>query len=294
MNSEFKPLDCTGAKSIANAIDFCPSKFCDFTPFVILMWQKMYKTEYILNDNGLFLKLFIDGSVHYAISSADIKKSTAVLADLVKEKTLSLSLVDEKSLNELKENFKIKDIITKEEWWDYLYLSSDLSELKGKRFAGQRNHINKFKENFPDWSYEEVNEENIKELYSFYLELIKDTPLSDSALFESEMVKEYLKTGYFCFKTKGAFIRAGGEIVSFAFGEVLGDTLFVHIEKARRDIQGSYQMIVKEFASHNDAKFINREEDMGIEGLRRSKESYHPIEKLKKYSLNIDIDHRIK
>ncbi len=289
MISEFKTLDCTGAKSIAKAIDFCPSKFCDFTPFVILMWQKMYKTEYILNDDGLFLKLFIDGSVHYAISSPDIKKAVVTLSNIVNEKTLSLSLVDEKSLGELKENFKIKDIITKDEWWDYLYLHSDLSELKGKRFAGQRNHINKFKESFPNWSYEEVNEENLKELYSFYLELIKDTPLFDSALFESEMVKEYLKSGYYCFKTKGGFIRAGGEIVSFAFGETVGDTLFVHIEKARRDIQGAYQMIVKEFASHNGAEFVNREEDMGIEGLKRSKESYHPIEKLKKYSLNIDV-----
>ena len=87
----------------------------------------------------------------------------------------------------------------------------------------------------------------------------------------------------------GGLIKADGKVVAFAFGEKVGDTLFVHIEKAKKDVQGAYQMIVKEFALHNPAPYINREEDMGIEGLRRSKESYHPIEKLKKYSLTVHI-----
>lgn len=288
MIDRFKILDCSGAKLIAEAISFCPSKFCDFTPFVILMWQKMYKTEYILTDEELFIKLTLDGSVHYGVSTRDIKKSVERLFDITGEDSLALSLVTEGDLEVLKNSFKVSNVYTREEWWDYLYSHSDLSTLSGKRFSGQRNHINKFKTAYPDWSYEKVGTSNLSEVKAFYEELTKDSEdMNESALFEMNMVKGYLDGGYRCFPTEGGIIKANGNVVSFAFGEVVDDTLFVHVEKARRDVQGAYQMIVKEFASHNPASFINREEDMGIEGLRRSKESYHPTDKLKKYSLTI-------
>lgn len=289
MIEEFKTLDCTGAKLIADAIGFCPSKFCDFTPFVILMWQEMYQTEYILTNKELFLKLTLDGSVHYAISSDNIEKSLDKLFKITGLDSLSLSLINEKDLDAIKNSFKVSDIYTNEAWWDYIYSGEDLSSFVGKRFSGQRNHINKFKERYPEWSYEEIGINNLDEVRAFYDRLTESTDgMSDSALFEMEMVKNYLSGFYKCFPTAGGLIRANGEIVSFAFGEILSDTLFVHIEKARRDVQGAYQMIVKEFASHNFATYINREEDMGIEGLKRSKESYHPLEKIKKYTAKIE------
>lgn len=288
MSEQFKSLDCKGAELIAKAIGSSPSKFCDFTPFVILMWQKLYKTEYILDEKSLYLKLFLDGSVHYAVFSEDIEKAVSFLFDKVGQDSLSLSLVSENDLEKLSSTFHTDEIYTNDAWSDYIYLHSDLSEMKGKRFAGQRNHLNKFYENNPDWHFEEINDENICRVRDFFSELIGDkSELSPSALFEAEMVENYLSGEYFCFRTAGGFVESKGTIVAFAFGEVLGDTLFVHIEKARRDVQGAYQIIVKEFAKNNPAVFINREEDMGIEGLRRSKESYHPIEKAKKYSLTI-------
>ncbi len=288
MKDEFKILDSLGAELIAGAIGSSPSKFCDFTPFVILMWQEMYRTEYILDGKTLYLKLFIDGNTHYAVFSEDIVEAVKRLFDITGERELSLSLVEEKAIADLERAFEVSDCFTREEWADYIYLHDDLAEMKGGRFAGQRNHINKLRERFPDWHYERVTEENIGEVRDFFLRLTEDrSTLSPSALFEAEMVERYLTRDYLSFKTEGGFIRAGGEIVSFAFGEICGDTLFVHIEKARRDVQGAYQAIVKEFASHNKATFINREEDMGIEGLKRSKESYHPIEKAKKFSMNV-------
>lgn len=288
MSDQFKILDCSGAKLIAEAISFCPSKFCDFTPFVILMWQRMYKTEYILTDEELFIKLNLDGGVHYGISTKNIKRSVTKLFDITGENSLDLSLITESDVDILKGEFEVSNVYTREEWWDYLYSHSDLSTLSGKRFSGQRNHINKFKASFPDWSYENVGSDNLSEVKDFYNELTRDSEgMNESALFEMNMVKDYLDGGYRCFPIEGGVLRANGNIVSFAFGEVVDNTLFIHIEKARRDVQGAYQMIVKEFASHNPAEFINREEDMGIEGLRRSKDSYHPIEKLKKYSVTI-------
>lgn len=90
------------------------------------------------------------------------------------------------------------------------------------------------------------------------------------------------------FELPGAFIEVDGNIVAMSVGEVVNDTLYCHIEKANRDYHGAYQMIVREFASHilekyPDVKYINREEDVGDEGLRKSKLSYHPIDLLDKY-----------
>lgn len=91
----------------------------------------------------------------------------------------------------------------------------------------------------------------------------------------------------------GGFIEVDGAIVAMAVGEIFNDTLCVHIEKADREYAGSYPMIVKEFASHNvteDIRYINREDDVGDEGLRTSKLSYHPIRLLDKYCLLLPLE----
>ena len=100
------------------------------------------------------------------------------------------------------------------------------------------------------------------------------------------MVKKYL-SDLSILPMLGGFVTAGGNIISFAIGEKLSDTLFVHVEKADRSVQGAYPIIVREFARANPALLINREEDMGILGLRTSKLSYHPTALLKKYNVVI-------
>jgi hypothetical protein len=85
-------------------------------------------------------------------------------------------------------------------------------------------------------------------------------------------------------------IAVDDKIVAMSIGEIVNDTLYCHIEKANRDYPGSYQMIVKEYASHTvteGVKYINREEDVGDEGLRTSKLSYHPVDILNKYCVVI-------
>ena len=90
----------------------------------------------------------------------------------------------------------------------------------------------------------------------------------------------------------GGCLKVGGEVVGFSFGEVVGDTLIVHCEKANTDYAGAYPMLVKLFSSEygKDCEFINREEDCGEEGLRTSKLSYHPVELIQKHAARIIID----
>ena len=94
------------------------------------------------------------------------------------------------------------------------------------------------------------------------------------------------------YEQTGMALYADGYIIGFAIGEILNDTLFVHIEKADSEYRGAYQIIVNEFAKMHmnyNIEYINREDDAGDENLRISKMSYHPCEIIKKYTVEIEI-----
>lgn len=257
------------------------SGFCDFTPFVLLMWQKMYKTEFAADDSVLYLRYEMDGKHRYAMLCDCVKTALAPLKELNDE--LGLTLVCEngiKALEELGEEFTVE---TDEGWWDYVYLHEDLANLKGKKYAGQRNHINKLESVHSDWKYEKITPDNAIYVAEFFDKIFSPTD-DETHNFEGDMVKKYL-SDFSALPMLGGFVSAGGKIISFALGEILSDTLFVHVEKADRGVQGAYPIIVREFARANPASFINREEDMGIPGLRTSKLSYHPHKFLKKHNV---------
>lgn len=286
MNYSFKAVDYEGLSPIAKVIGDVPFNFCDFTPYVIFTWQKYYDTHFAIIDDSLVLRHNINGELCFAPLTKDVVSLCGKL--LEGEQYITFSLVTGNELNSLKESFEIMDVECDAAWSDYIYQHSDISELTGKRYAGQRNHINKFVAANPDWHYETVNESNIGEVLSFYEELTSDIEgFDETALYERARLLEYFDYGFSRLPLSGGLIRAGGRIVSVAFGERIGDMLYVHIEKARKDVQGAYQMIVREFARHNPAAFINREEDMGIEGLRISKMSYHPIRLEQKYKVKV-------
>ncbi len=289
MNNCFKAVNFGDIPPIANAVGGFPTKFCDHTPYVILTWQDHYKTKYALIDGAPVLCHTVDGEEYYSPISNDIAKTVKALFDIEKKEAVTLSVISENDVDVLKSSFDTSEIECNADWADYIYLHSDLASFSGKRYSGQRNHINKFISAFPDWSYETIDCNNISDVLTFYLELTADTSsYDDTAIYERDKIIEYLKNNSFeKLGLTGGLIRASGNVVSFAFGETINDMLFVHVEKARRDIQGAYQMIVREYASHNPAVFINREEDMGLEGLRTSKRSYHPIRLENKYKLKV-------
>ena len=286
MNYSFKAVDYEGLSPIVHAIGDVPFAFCDFTPYVIFTWQKYYDTHFSVIDSSLVLRYVINGEYCYAPLTNDIVSVAEKLIEA--EDFVSLSPIYEEDLKKLSESYEILKVECDDAWSDYIYLHSDIAELSGKRYSGQRNHINKFVSMNPHWQYETVDESNIREVLSFYEELTSNIEgLDETALYERERLLEYFDHGFSRLPLSGGLIRTEGRIVSVAFGEIIGETLYVHIEKARRDVQGAYQMIVREFARHNSACLINREEDMGIEGLRRSKMSYHPLRLEKKYKVRV-------
>lgn len=175
--------------------------------------------------------------------------------------------------------------------WDYLYSANDLALLAGRKFHGKRNHIARFQAD-NDWSYEKICRENIPEVLGMYEEWFEQSKerLADSAEIEKDVV--YKSFQYFEeLQLEGGLLKKQGKVVAFSVGETLNsDTYIVHLEKAFSDIQGAYPMINQQFVLHNmqGLQYINREDDMNIEGLRKAKLSYNPVILLEKYCAKLD------
>ena len=163
---------------------------------------------------------------------------------------------------------------------DYVYETEKLATLAGKKLHGKRNHINKFKTLYPDWTYESLSDDNVEDCFQMALEWRNQNGCEDDPEKNAEMcvtlnsLRLYKELGL-----KGGVLKAGGRIVAFTVGEPLcDDTFVVHIEKAFPDVDGAYPMINQQFVQHEcmDYKYVNREEDTGAEGLRKAKLSYKP------------------
>ena len=169
--------------------------------------------------------------------------------------------------------------------YDYLYDIERLATLKGKKLHGKRNHINKFLTEHPDWTGEPITAENLQECLSMNELWHKENEGYDGEeTFEEDgaalqkCAAHYDKMGM-----EGYLIRVDGKVVAFTMGERMGttDTYDVHFEKAFSEVAGAYPMINREFARwvqehHPEIRYLNREDDMGVEGLRQSKKSYYP------------------
>ena len=175
--------------------------------------------------------------------------------------------------------------------FDYVYAIEDLAELKGKKYHSKRNHYNRFRETYDGYSVVPITEKNTdavkaaaEKWYTIRLEADKhaDLEMERVALFRA-------LRDYDALAMDGIFLEKDGNIMAFTLGSFLnGDTFDVQFEKAFTEYNGAYAAVNCEFACYLRDKYPNllyldREEDMGLEGLRKAKQSYHPHHMIEKY-----------
>lgn len=170
---------------------------------------------------------------------------------------------------------------------DYIYSVKELIELKGRKFEAKRHHIRTFLKNNPEYSYDPMTPANALECLPVARQWLARQQ-SDDRILQAEMfAEEQALTQFAELNLSGGIIRINGEIKAFTVGEALcEDTAVIHIEKADQEVVGLYQMINREYLAHAwpQMAFVNREEDMGIPGLRAAKLSYRPVRMVEKYS----------
>lgn len=177
--------------------------------------------------------------------------------------------------------------------WDYLYLTEDLANLPGNRYHKKKNLVRQFKKNY-NYTYGRFCSVCVDEVLSMQEEWIKwqDAEAESTLHHENRAIYLTLTNWNRLPHMVGAAIRVEGKIVAYTVGEYIReDTVIVHFEKGMPGYKGVYQAInnffAQDIARDPKIKYINREQDMGDPGMRQAKESYHPVDYIKKYDVEI-------
>lgn len=272
------------------------TRSCDFSPANIILWNQFYQCQYAIVD-GLFVAKEKDEDgiyFSYPMGKGNKKKVIESIMQYCKEQDIPFAMygitheMEEEMIDMFGDIFEIK--YDRDEA-DYIYERESLATLRGKKLHGKRNHINRFKENH-EWSYERLNDENQLEALAMLMEWkIQNCTPEDIDKHEEVCVSKNCLIYYKELGLVGGILRADGKIVGLSVGEpaLNPDTFVVHIEKAFSDVQGAYPMINQQFVLHEmeGFQYVNREEDLGEEGLRKAKMSYRPVQMLEKGILRI-------
>ncbi len=167
---------------------------------------------------------------------------------------------------------------------DYIYEAEKLITLSGKKLHSKKNHVNSFKKK-NNFSYRRMEEKDIPECKKLFEEWYSSKE-SNSTFMKSALSATFkLLDSFISLGLIGGIIEIDGKIIACSIGEKVDNSAIIHLEFADRNYQGSYAIINQQFCENewSDCNFINREEDMGDEGLRKAKESYQPIKLLESY-----------
>ncbi len=266
---------------------------CDYSVLGIFMWADRFGYEYCISGGVLFMRERARHGGEYdyllPLGEGSLCSRVEALREAVGGQ-LTMSLVPEEAVSELRQSFAF----TAEEEpniADYMYKAEDLAYLAGKKYSKKRNLIHQFEKLCPDCRLEPITAENAHLIAECCAHDWSDARLSELAMYENDHTREVLRD-FAAYGCTGYALHCGGDIAAFCIGEVLGDTLIVHIEKAKREYKGAFQMINCLFAKTEleqcGIRYINREDDVGDEGLRQAKQSYFPAYMLKKFKLRYE------
>ena len=292
----FQPLTLREIELLRPYFSCHPSRICDSTIGGTFLWRDYFRTEYAEAEGALYLRSRMPETGEYIYSVPMGENEPATRERLkayctAQEHSLILSTVSEEDLPVVRALWPEAKVETIPAWADYLYLAEDIKELPGKKYATQRNHISKFNRLYPEWTYEPITADNLSSVRAFF-DWFAEVNEKDSETYRQDEQKAGAALEHFdLYGFIGGAVRAEGQVVAMALGEVVCDTLYVHIEKADIRYHGAYQMIVREFARHacgDGVLYVNREDDAGDEGLRKSKLAWRPCRLLDKYLVHID------
>ena len=255
----------------------------------LYIWQDFYRTRKCVKDGMLYLTTGTGtrGVMSYMVplGAGNLGQALGEIAEHAKthgEKYVITSITPAK-----KEQIEAIcpdrfTFFSDRDYFDYIYSPEDLTSLVGKKFHSKRNFINRFKNLYNGrWAYTELGTERDGEEICAFLDHWNEQKSENADDYAKEIAA--ITRGLYEFSELGLLggvLRLDGSIIAFTMASPMNaDTMDVMIEKADQSIDGAYQMINNQFAIHNFSgfKYINREEDLGIEGLRKAKLSYHPV-----------------
>lgn len=296
-------IDFNSIDKLKEYLSGCSIRDCAFCLGNIILWAELYKTNYSIIEDMLVFFTEEEGlpsSFTFPIGinrdfEKDLdnpkyqqaaKKAFDTICDYFNQHNIPIRLhsVTPAIYDLIDTWYPDKYTYTPDrDSYDYIYTVEKLSKLSGSKLHGKRNHINAFMKKHPDYVYEDINSSNINDCLEvlkqwMYKHYDADKVMIEEYKYEYQIIEKSLKN-MDKLNMKGGIIKLEDKPIAFTIGEpICHDTYDIHFEKADDSIQGAYQMINREFVTRNlmEYTYVNREEDLGIEGLRKSKLSYYP------------------
>lgn len=270
-------------------------KYMSLAKFPTLyLWHEHTELAYDIKDDFLFLfECKFNNTAMMPYGTGDLEKAMYSLEEYCKKTSRigRLYCVGEEDKNKIEQiipgRYEISEFRA---FFEYVYNRDDLAEMQGKRYSKKRNHINKFLRAYEDYyEYCTISADDISELEAVIDAwcIKNDCGPGDTSKFEKRAIIKLLENNK-GIEYRGGAIRINGNIEAFALGgKITDDMAVVYFEKADTEFDGIYTMLNKLYIANEwqDVKYINRQEDMGSAGLRKSKLSYYPDFMVKNYSM---------
>lgn len=294
---EFKPVTLKDKKWIDEIVMSENSRSADFNFGNIYIWDRQYSQLVARFGGRMVTQIRNKGCPSFAfpVGAGDLVPVIEELKEYSFNMGCALRLygVEEKNVGLLEEHYPgCFEYTQQPDYSDYIYKTENLTCYKGRSFHGKKNYCNRFEKSHPYWAFVPITREIIPlclDMLSVWEEKNRDR-LDKSVTFEHDAAIRAFAAFEELGLEGGALFDGDGNLTGFSVGEMCSPDCFdVHFEKADYDDAGAYPMVCREMSklvlkNHPEAVYINREDDMGIEGLRQSKLSYCPEYILNKYT----------
>lgn len=305
--AEFKKIALSDGERLRKYLVSDNTLCCEFSFGNNILWNPDQKLEFEFINDVLIYRMIFDDEITYC--TPDFKEHAKCVIEFIEQdaktigKPFSITCLNEEMTKQIEQalpgHYRFE---TNRDKCDYIYLTEKMMKLSGKDLHKKKNHLNKFLKSY-EFTYETIDDSNKKDCLMMKSEWLesKVAAIEEQAKEDDSIDADEVKSTLYIdskaindalehfdeFQFVGGLIRIDGKVVAFTIGERLSSNAFVtHFEKALDGYDGLYAAINQQFTEHELAEYtyVNREDDLGIPGLRRAKESYHPAILYDKYS----------
>lgn len=289
---EFKPIALSDKDIFVEMLAVDEPKSSELTFTNLFMWRCRYRPLWVEHNGCILIIMRPKEEEPFGLPPIGSGNKTEALKTLTEElKALDIKPRIARVCKSFVEKFVDRHafkVVADRDNSDYVYLSENLINLPGNRYHRKKNHLNKFIKSY-EFEYQSLDQHMVDaclDLQEDWCELkdcVENQELFEEDLAVYEALKNHAELGF-----KGGAILIDSKVEAFTLGELLNhETAVIHIEKANPNIQGLYAAINQMFCAKEwqDVKYINREQDLGVEGLRKAKLSYYPDHMVEKFIL---------
>lgn len=280
---EFKPVSVKDKLNIDSFFAATQEISCEVNFATLLIWQTVYGTRFAICGDCMIVRMLDERGFVYSLPFGNFERGMELIFN--EEPSPRFWVQEGERYDRFIASYGARYIINEERnAFDYLYLRTDLAELSGRKYQAKRNHISAFSRAH-DWRFVPICADNTDDVKAcaeqWYAENHADGKYLDAERNGVYLLLDNMER----LGAKGGAITVDGKVVAFTVGTAISNEIFdIHIEKALADYSTAYAVINREFArSLSGYTYINREDDMGLDGLRKAKLSYRPVRLIRKF-----------